>query len=114
MTASVLLLFGVPSLVRFAAAAFVFKFVWTFVLPFILASVADLDRDGRLMSTTNLVIGGGLAIGPAISGQILEGDGGSNAMLATSAAFLVLSFAALSLSRLSRSGVAATIVEPAR
>lgn len=114
MTASVLLLFGVPGLVRFAAAAFVFKFVWTFVLPFILASVADLDRDGRLMSTTNLVIGGGLAIGPAISGQILEGDGGSNAMLATSAAFLVLSFAALSLSRLSRSGVAATIVEPAR
>lgn len=114
MTGSVALLFGMPGLVRFAIAAFVFKFVWTFVLPFILASVADLDRDGRLMSTTNLVIGGGFAIGPAISGQILEGGDASNAMLATSAVFLILSFAALSLSRLSLGGLDATKMESAQ
>lgn len=114
MTASVMMLFGLPGLVQFAAAAFIFKFVWTFVLPFILASVADLDRDGRLMSMTNLVIGGGLAIGPAISGQILEGVGHTNPMLATSVVFLVLSFAAISLSRLTRTRAEATTVEPAR
>ena len=66
------------------------------------------------MSMTNLVIGGGLAIGPAISGQILEGVGHTNPMLATSVVFLVLSFAAISLSRLTRTRAEATTVEPAR
>ena len=59
MTGAVLLLLDEPGLARFATAALVFKYTWTFALPFILACLADLDRDGRLMNTTNLLIGGG-------------------------------------------------------
>lgn len=110
MTAAVIALQGTPGLVRFAAAAFVFKFVWTYVLPFIVASVADVDRDGRLMSTTNLVMGGGLAIGPAISGQLLERTGDAMAMLWMGAAFLVVSFLAIFLCR--QSAVAADALLP--
>jgi MFS transporter, DHA1 family, inner membrane transport protein len=99
MTASVAALLGVPGLIRFTAAAFVFKFVWTYLLPFILASVADLDNDGRLMSTANLMIGGGLTIGPAIAGQLIEQSGHISAMLVVSASFLLLSLLAVSFSR---------------
>ncbi len=68
MAAAILLLIGQPPLARFALAALLFKFTWTFALPFILACLADLDRSGRLMNASNLVIGGGLAIGPALAG----------------------------------------------
>lgn len=102
MVGSIALLLGAPQLWRFALAAFAFKFIWTFVLPFILATISDLDRDGRLMSTANLVVGGGLAIGPAISGQILEQGGGFDAMLLFSAALTVISFLAVSMSRMGR------------
>lgn len=77
MLAAVLMLLGEPQLARFAAAALLFKFTWTFVLPYILASLAALDPSGRLMNATNLVIGGGLALGPAIAGRLLEASGGA-------------------------------------
>lgn len=60
LLASVALLTGQPLLLRFALAALLFKFTWTFVLPFILARVAGLDNDGKLMNGINLVIGGGM------------------------------------------------------
>ncbi|WP_432767297.1 MFS transporter [Pseudomonas tohonis] len=100
MTGAVLLLLDQPGLARFATAALVFKYTWTFALPFILACLADLDRDGRLMNTTNLLIGGGLALGPAIAGPLLESSAGMRGVLFLSATCLLLSFAALSLSRL--------------
>ncbi len=67
---SVGLLIGQPLLVRYAIAALLFKFTWTFVLPFILARVAGLDNSGRLMNSINLVIGGGMAAGPALAGGL--------------------------------------------
>ncbi|MGA6108839.1 MFS transporter [Pseudomonas solani] len=100
MTGAVLLLLDQPGLARFATAALVFKYTWTFALPFILACLADLDRDGRLMNTTNLLIGGGLALGPAIAGPLLESSVGMRGVLLLSATCLLLSFAALSLARL--------------
>lgn len=54
---SIVLLVSHPLLVRFALAALLFKFTWTFVLPFILARVAGLDNNGRLMNSINLVRG---------------------------------------------------------
>lgn len=77
MLGAILLLLDQPQLARFAAAALLFKFTWTFVLPYILASLAALDPSGRLMNATNLVIGGGLALGPAIAGRLLEASGGA-------------------------------------
>ncbi|STT01957.1 permease [Klebsiella pneumoniae] len=65
---SVGLLIGQPLLVRYAIAALLFKFTWTFVLPFILARVAGLDNSGRLMNSINLVIGGGMAAGRRLRG----------------------------------------------
>tara|TARA_Y100001951_G_scaffold101807_1_gene107342 strand:+ start:34786 stop:35952 length:1167 start_codon:yes stop_codon:yes gene_type:complete len=98
MGAAVLLLLGEPNLFRFALAALLFKYAWTFVLPFILATLASFDRQGRLMSTVNLVIGGGLALGPVIAGPALESSLGMNAVLLGSACCLVLSCLALLLS----------------
>lgn len=95
MLASIFLLIGTPGMFRFAIAAFTFKFVWTFVLPFILGTLSDQDRDGRLMNTANLVIGGGLAIGPAIAGQLVEGSGGFTSLLGFSAFATALSFVAI-------------------
>ncbi|MFO5520910.1 MFS transporter permease, partial [Klebsiella pneumoniae] len=64
------LLNSTPELVRCAIAALLFKFTWTFVLPFILARVAGLDNSGRLMNSINLVIGGGMAAGPSRAGAL--------------------------------------------
>ncbi|CCN34810.1 putative Permease of the major facilitator superfamily [Vibrio nigripulchritudo SO65] len=56
----------------YSNATFLFKFAWTLALPFILATLARIDHQGQLMNSTNLVIGGGLAIGPLIFGHMLE------------------------------------------
>ncbi len=91
MAAAILLLIGQPPLARFALAALLFKFTWTFALPFILACLADLDRSGRLMNASNLVIGGGLAIGPALAGRLIEGSGGFLPLLPIAAGLAGLS-----------------------
>lgn len=51
---------------HYAVVAAVFKFAWTFALPYILAVVALRDVSGRLIALANLMIGAGLAIGPAV------------------------------------------------
>ena len=93
MTAAVLLLLGQPSLVRFAIAALLFKFAWTFILPLILACLADLDHRGKLMNASNLMIGGGLAIGPAIAGRLIETSDGFGALLVGGALITLFSLA---------------------
>jgi predicted MFS family arabinose efflux permease len=76
MAISVALLFGAPGLARFAFAAVIFKFAWTFILPYLLSALSDLG--GRhLMNTTNLMIGTGFAIGPIASGALIESGGGA-------------------------------------
>ncbi|NNJ15116.1 MFS transporter [Pseudomonas putida CSV86] len=94
MVGSVLLLLGQPALARLALAALVFKFTWTFILPLVLACLADLDRSGRLMNASNLVIGAGLAIGPAIAGRLIESSGSYQPLLIGAA---VLTFTSLLL-----------------
>jgi len=104
MALSVALLFGVPGVVRFTVSAIIFKYVWTFVLPFIVSCIADMDRNGQLVNSMNLVIGGGLAIGPAIAGRMLQADTalgwmGMSGMLTFSVVCLIVSFALLMVSR---------------
>lgn len=91
MAAAILLLLGDPPLARFALAALLFKFTWTYALPFILACLAELDASGQLMSLSNLVIGAGLALGPAIGGRLIGADGGFQGLLPAAAALVVLS-----------------------
>lgn len=93
LLAGTLLLLEHPGQIRFVIAALMFKFTWTFVLPFILASLAELDSSGRLMNTVNLVIGGGLAIGPALAGQLIERSGAFGGLLIGGAVVASLSLA---------------------
>lgn len=81
MAVSIALLFGGPGLMRFAVAAVIFKFAWTFILPYLLSSLSDLSTNGHVMNTTNLMIGTGFAIGPVVSGNLIESSGGFTGML---------------------------------
>jgi len=99
MAGAVLLLLGQPDMLRFALAALLFKFTWTFILPLVLACLADLDRSGKLMNTSNLVIGGGLAIGPTVAGRMIEASGGLQSLLIAGACVTVLSLVLMLSSR---------------
>ncbi|WP_423757862.1 MFS transporter [Burkholderia sp. NLJ2] len=79
----------------YSAAIFAFKFAWTFVLPFILATVAQVDTSGRLVATLNFVIGAGLAAGPLLAGLMLDAGGTMRALFAAATAVAIVSFAAL-------------------
>ena len=85
------LLYGDPDVVRFATGTYAFKLAWTFVLPFMLASIGHIDSTGRVINTINLTIGGGLAIGPGIMGWVVQAGGGANAMVLASVAVLMVS-----------------------
>lgn len=93
MTLSVGLLAGMPGLLRFTIAALLFKFTWTFILPYIMSTLSGLDRSGRLVNLANIAIGGGFAIGPFMGGRLVESAGGYGTLIAVSAAGLVLSLA---------------------
>ncbi len=85
----------VPGTMGFMAAVFVFKFAWTFVLPFILAAAAKHDRSGRLIASLNLVIGAGLAAGPLMAGVLLDMGASLATLFAGAALISVLSSACL-------------------
>ncbi|MER7083314.1 Predicted arabinose efflux permease, MFS family [Saccharopolyspora kobensis] len=90
LTASIALLFGAPGLLRFAVAAVVFKFAWTFLLPNLLTALADLSSGNQVMNSANLMIGGGFAIGPYLAGVLVDATGGHTAMLAVSLTAVLL------------------------
>lgn len=74
MALSVALLLGGPGLLRFAVAAVIFKFAWTLILPYLLSTLSDLGG-AQVMNTTNLMIGTGFAVGPIVSGALLQTEG---------------------------------------
>ncbi|WP_175969573.1 MFS transporter [Burkholderia sp. BCC0322] len=79
----------------YSAAIFAFKFAWTFVLPFILATVAQIDTSGRLVATLNFVIGAGLAAGPLLAGLMLDAGGTMRVLFTAATAVAIASFTAL-------------------
>ncbi|HXF01966.1 MAG TPA: MFS transporter [Arthrobacter sp.] len=101
---SVALLFGAPGLIRFALAALVFKFAWTFILPYLLASLSDIGGS-HVMNSTNLMIGSGFAIGPVVSGMLIESSGGGfgGMLLLAVIAVLVSMGCAMAIQRPARS-----------
>ncbi|MFL1453967.1 MFS transporter [Marinobacter sp. GN3S48] len=109
MIVGILLLTGSPDEFRFTIAALGFKYAWTFAFPFILASLASIDRNGQLMGMANLVIGGGLALGPLIAGRMVEQLDGFQAVLLGSA---VLAFFSLPLILLLQTNRAPVYGEP--
>ncbi|NWL47467.1 MFS transporter [Pseudomonas hunanensis] len=101
MCGAILALYGQLPPARFAMAAMAFKIMWTFVLPLLLATLAELDPSGRLMNAINLMIGAGLAAGPAIAGQMLQATGNAGSSLLAGACMTLL---ALLLTLCSRVG----------
>lgn len=92
---SIVLLYLQINAASFAIALLLFKFSWMFSIPFVLATVASLDDDGRLMNTVNLVIGGGLAVGPLIAGRVIENSPNMQFLIAYSLLVFILSFFAV-------------------
>lgn len=97
---SIILMLNMPAFDRYFLSACIFKFAWTFVLPFILAAIGSVDPSGRAIATVNLIIGGGLAVGPIIAGWLLQQSGSFHLpliaeIIAGIISFLLLLFTAL-------------------
>ena len=75
---SVGLLVGQPLLARYAIAALLFKFTWTFVLPFILARVAGLDNSGRLMNMRPVPLTAGQRLRHQLMAKLFAARGGAD------------------------------------
>ena len=71
LVGSIILLMGRLSPAEFLLGSGGFKFAWTFALPFMLAVTASLDASGRILALANLMIGCGLALGPAVVAALL-------------------------------------------
>jgi len=84
-----------PKTIGYSVAVFMFKFGWTFVLPFVLAAVAQIDRSKKLIASLTLVIGAGLAIGPLVAGWMIEFIGDLHSVFACAIVLTVGSLAGL-------------------
>lgn len=87
---AIFLLNGQLSNTSFMSAVFAFKFAWMFTFPFILGSLASVDEKGGIMKFVSLMIGVGMAIGPMVSGHIIENTTGFSSLLMTAAALFFL------------------------
>lgn len=68
---SFVLLYGLTSQNIFILSAFLFKYGWWFISPYLLANMTTLDPTGRLITATNFVIAFGQALGPLVVGFML-------------------------------------------
>lgn len=60
---------------QFLIAACILSFTFNFVLPYIMACIANVDVTGRLLILSNLFSGAGLAAGPALAAMLQEKSG---------------------------------------
>lgn len=98
-----------PDYMTFLVSVSVFNFLWNFVLPFILASVADLDARGRMMTPAIAMQMIGLGFGPFIAARILGENGGFAqiewlTIVALSVAFILIAFTVLAHRRSTANG----------
>ena len=68
---SFVLLYGLSSQNLFVMSAFLFKYGWWFISPYLLANMTTLDPSGRLITATNFVIAFGQGLGPFVVGLFL-------------------------------------------
>jgi len=71
MSFSVWMFLGPQTLINYIIAASIAKLTWTFVLPFMLGTVALIDYSGRLTTNVFTVIAAGIAAGPAIAATLI-------------------------------------------
>ncbi|ASG22271.1 MULTISPECIES: MFS transporter [Nitrospirillum] len=83
----------------FVAAVVLLQVCWSFLVPMLLAALADTDAGGGLVILSNMIIGGGAALGPLLAGYALDYTGTYVAVAALGALLLVLSAAAFGWAR---------------
>lgn len=91
LIASPMMLLADKSLASYVTAIMAFKFAWTFALPFLLAIIGELDRDGRIVAEIYLTAGIGLMLGPSLAGWLVSSAHGFPGMLFVETALLVIS-----------------------
>ena len=112
MVLSVWMFLGPQTLINYIAAASVAKLTWTFVLPFILGTLALIDYSGRLVTNLFMLIAFGLAIGPAIAALLIGSEANYDRSVLFSlwemiAAMILITFVAYKARRVDRhAGVA--------
>lgn len=97
LAASMLLFYDVGCAAQFVLAAFLFKFGWWFISPYILANITTLDASGKLVAATNFVIAFGQALGPLLVGFILAKRAGLDAQPADYAPAIQMGLVCLAL-----------------
>lgn len=90
MVVSVVLLFGMTSGIVLIISATLFTLGWNFLPPYLFAAIGRTSGSPYALSTTNLLVGVGFAIGPAVAGQMLEATGSSTPLLLGCMAVLTL------------------------
>lgn len=93
MGTAMALLFGAPGLLRYIIAIVTFKIAWSWLLPFLL-SVVSRTGGSHVMSSTNLMIGTGLGVGPLLAGQLIDASGGFGLMITVSLVVLAVAVSA--------------------
>lgn len=66
-----LLVLMLPTVGAFITGIVSFKFAWTFVIPFIFATIGQQDSKGEVIAEVNLLAGLGLSVAPWLAGQIV-------------------------------------------
>ncbi len=65
---------------------------WTFGVPFLFGAIAHVDASGRLTTAINIVIGTGLAAGPAFAAMLVTSSGHYGGVVALSICLTLSSF----------------------
>jgi predicted MFS family arabinose efflux permease len=83
------LLASANSAIAFAVFALLLQFAWSFTAPFLLAQAAVAGQPDETMGAASCVMGAGLAVGPILTGALLERQGGYPLAAAGSGVLLV-------------------------
>lgn len=62
------------SIIMFVVSASAFNFAWYFLLPYLMAAIANIDDSGRLLIFVNFITGIGLTAGPALAAKLQTED----------------------------------------
>lgn len=72
---ALVLFYGEMEMIQFALIFAVFSFSWNFGIAFQVGALISCDSDGRYTALIPAFQGAGLAIGPALAGSFLSGEG---------------------------------------
>jgi DHA1 family inner membrane transport protein len=65
---------------------------WTFGIPFLFGGIARVDASGRLTTAINIIIGAGLAAGPAVGALMVDSTGHYGQVVYLTIGVMALSF----------------------